>query len=288
MRARIGGVGFVVMALLLVAISIPMRKYFDRPIALDKKNEGKELATLVEVEGPVFVRTRGHSQFTRVAGEEVIQNKDHLRVETGARAKVRFTNGTEIEIVDPTDVVFELWREESDDSPLYLHFLSGDYRMITLDRSQPIYVSMNDNLFLLQNKSKDSPRKLNIRQTPSALARKTPEPVSTQDGEEEKPIVEARGDGPPTNAYIDQTIATQKSLFQKCQTNSIRNKKQSVGQLIAGITISPSGQVSEAKLLNTNFQDLELPNCAIDVIRRIKFRAYPGEQIVRSYPLQFE
>lgn len=286
MRARIGGVGFVVMALLLVAVSIPMRKYFDRPINLDKKNEGKELATLVEAEGPVFLRARGQSQFARVAGEEVLQNKDQLRVENGARAKVRFVNGTEIEIVDPTDVVFELWREDADDSPLYLHFLSGDYRMITLDRSRPIYVSMNDNLFLLQNKAKDSPRKLNIRQTPSALSRTTTTP--TVEGDDEKPVVEAGNDGPPTNAYIDQTIATQKSLFQKCQTNSIRNKKQSVGQLIAGITISPSGQVSEAKLLNTNFQDLELPNCAIDVIRRIKFRAYPGEQIVRSYPLQFE
>lgn len=286
MRARIGGIGFVLLALLLVAVSIPMRKYFDRPIALDKKNAGKELATLVEVEGPVFLRARGQTQFERLAGEEVIQNKDQLRVENGARAKVRFSSGTEIEILEPTDVVFELWQEEAEDSPLYLHFLSGDYRVISIDRARPIYVAMNDNLFLLQNKSKEAPRKLNIRQTPSALSRKAQE--SAESNEEIKPAAEVDVNGAPTNAYIDQTIAAQKSFFQKCQANSIRNKKQSVGQLVAGITILPSGQVSDAKLLSTNFKDLELPNCAIDVIRRIKFHAYTGEPIIRSYPLQFE
>lgn len=276
------------MPLFLVAISFPLRKYFEGPTDLDPKKIATEIATILEVEGPVLLRHKDQTQFEKAESAVVIQNKDQLRVESGGRAKLQFSGGTEVELTENSDVVFELWREEALDSPLYLHFFTGDYRVIALDRTRPIYVSMNSNLFLIQNKSKDTPRKLNVRQTPSALSQNKPEPVPTESEEAAKEMAEQSSDGPPSNSYIDQTIAAQKNLFQKCQTNSIRNKKQSKGHVVTGLTISPSGLVTEAKLLNTDFKDLELPNCAIDVIRRIRFPSYKGDEIVRSYPLQFE
>ncbi len=279
------------MPLFLVVIAFPLRKYLDdRPLDLNKKTAGPELASITEVEGPVVLRHKDQTQFEKVTADTLILNKDKLRVEAGAKAKVKFVSGTEIELSENSDLVFELWRSEIEDSPIYLHFFTGDYQVINLDRVRPIYVSMNDNLFLLQNKAKETARKLNVRQTPSALTQNKQEQTahSTESEEALKAIATQTSDGPPTNSYIDQAIATQKNLFQKCQTNSIRNKKQSKGHVVAGLTISPSGLVSEAKLLNTDFKDLELPNCAMDVIRRIKFPSYKGDEIVRSYPLQFE
>lgn len=288
-KAYVGKIGFLLMPLFLVAIGFPLRKYFDQPIDLDKTKTGKELATVVETDGQVLLRHKDQSQFAPAVMDDAIQNKDQLRIESGGRAKIKLASGTEVELTENSDVIFELWSQDSDESPLYLHFFAGDYRVTNLDRSRPIYVSMNDNLFLIQNKSKETAaRKLTIRPTSSALGRDSREQIATPESEEEVKLVEQNTDGPPNNSYIDQTIATQKSLFQKCQTNSIRNKKQSKGHVTAGITISPTGLVSEAKMLNTNFKDLELPNCAIDVIRRLKFKAYQGDSIVRSYPLQFE
>lgn len=290
-RTRVAEVGFLLMPLVLAVVAFPLRKYFDdRPLDLDKKKSGPELAMVVDVEGPVLLRHKDQTQFEKVEVEASILNKDQLRVEAGGKAKVKFASGTEIELTENSDVVFELWRADSEDSPIYLHFFAGDYQVVNLDRSRPIYASMNDSLFLLQNKTKETARKLNIRTVPSALSQNKREQTSptTEVDEAAKALPEQLTDGPPSNAFIDQTIATQKNLFQKCQTNSIRNKKQSKGHVVAGITISPSGHVSEAKLLNTDFKDLDLANCAIDVIRRIRFPSYKGDEIVRSYPLQFE
>ena len=174
-RTQVGKIGFILMPLFLVAISFPLRKYFDRTIDLDKKNSGTELATVISTEGPVLIRHNNKTQFETAVMDDLIDNKDQIRVENGGSAKIRLNTGTEIELSEGTDVVFETWRKEAEDSLLYLHFYSGDYKVIHLDHVRPIYVSMNDNIFLIQSKSKEARRKLNIRQTPSSLGREQKE-----------------------------------------------------------------------------------------------------------------
>lgn len=95
-------------------------------------------------------------------------------------------------------------------------------------------------------------------------------------------------DSEPENAFLDQVIANQSEKLQNCQINRIRELGTVNGQVIVGLEIHPSGEIKNAKILDTNIEDTELMNCLLSVFQRIKLPKYKGEVIYRSYPLLFE
>jgi outer membrane biosynthesis protein TonB len=120
-------------------------------------------------------------------------------------------------------------------------------------------------------------------------------PTQLDDTAEGAPDTSAVGSDPDTsltttlsNEYLDATIAAESNSFQKCQATALRDGKAAKGTLIVGITIAPTGRVSQARIIDSNIKNLSLQKCVRSVFLRIPFQSFKGEPIAASYPIVFE
>lgn len=259
-----------------------------------------------ELDGNASRRGYSDVKFLELAAPFPLQNLDTVQVQ--ARSKLQITlNGFKLLVQGPAQLVFELWTSTNAKGPAVIHLSSGQLSVITEGEAGKLYVVRDGELTDPSGASVIRERSLlvtplNIGEPPSAPIIPTPtlssgwdarnqtrnkivqEKISpTEEGQTEEDNTTA-----VTNEYLDAEIAKQQEQFQRCQNNALREQGEVKGQILVGMTISPEGKIDNARILTSTIQDDKLHTCVLQIFQRLKFKAFNGAPIVRSYPLNFE
>lgn len=106
-----------------------------------------------------------------------------------------------------------------------------------------------------------------------------------------------------TNDDIVRQLRGQTGFFQRCYLgyiNRVRGDKASVeggftaeapaaGTVNLSFKVQPSGRVTDAKILRSNFKDNVLHRCVVEVVERARFKPFTGETVpVLEFPIRLQ
>lgn len=242
------------------------------------KAKSPRVGSVSDAEGLVKISSpSSEGQSLQKGQAQTLYNLQSLATGHPGQARVLLDSGAEFKVLEDSQIVFELWDAAQMGTPLYLNIIKGNIEVLKSGPENSVYVLKDKSLYLLGQTPPAKNFEMVI-QNMSPPAEPLPEAA---------PIHADQGTDTLSNSYMDEVIEAQKNQFQKCQANSLRNQFQDKGELLIGLTISPRGTVDSVKILSSTFKDPELPECAVSVFKRIKFRPFSGPEIVRSYPLTF-
>lgn len=251
-----------------------------------------EVGQILLEDGKGSLRSYGHTEFSEFSGSQTLHHLDTLQVQTRGRAKLTLPTQQEVRILGPALVVFEKWFKNNQTSPLVLHLILGQLESVKEGTPGQLYILKNGNLTDIKGASGEKAMGMVI--SPLWLGEPPPaDPGAEVGGANAGAIsIATRRDQEPnealSNEYLDQRIAQERELLQRCQSNALKEQSNIKGQLLVGLTISPDGKVTETQVLATDMQNEKLKSCVLDVMGNIRFKAFVGTPIVRSYPIQFE
>lgn len=305
---------------LLFYISPYLGAMAGRPLAPPAEHHPSTSAHIASVQGDVLRRHKGEDLWTPLPEgrnkQLALKQMDGIQVESRSEAVIETSSGYRLRLREHSQVVIEQWSEENRNSPLYLNFLSGDFKLERRGRAGSFLIVKDGKLFYPSQKPEITAHELIVSQEtlePDRMAAPSDELVAESKPESEELSDNKEGQQlanvpqhpgsietstsetfdpsePPrlSNQYIDQVIASQRGLFQKCQSNSIRENGETRGQMLVGLTIDNKGKIEEARILSTDLSDEQLHQCIVSVFSRVKFKPFDGPPIVRSYPISFE
>jgi hypothetical protein len=219
-----------------------------------------------------------------------INHLDKIFLHKNSKLKVIFNNLSTVVFSDEAVFVVELWDTEKLSSPIYIHLLQGEYKVINDSKKNPIYILKDITLFSANSKvlkfhinSVKAMESINttnnsLSQISNDLNNSSSLPDTTQ----------ANHQLSLSNEALDKYILKQKKYIQRCQLNRLKELGKIVGQIILGIKIEKDGSVSQVKILSDSIDDRALVQCLKTVFYRIQFPEFQGESIYRSYPLVFK
>lgn len=277
--------------LALVVYLISSRQESKKP---QPQSSSHSLGTVKDFEGEVFLRAFGETQDGAVSDQSTplpLTNMLLIKTGDGGHATLDLQSGYELRLAESSQVLIEVW-EGKQDTPLYLHLLSGDYEVLRIGERGQVLVLQNREIFFPENKSQASTG-YDIYKSITQHRAAGAEDIEDDKADAERPILprsENMEDTPPTleNEEIDRTLTGYRVHFERCQTNAMRDKAPSLGELLVGIKISPKGNVEEARVISSTLKNPGFENCVLSVFERAKLRAFNGPSITRSYPLIFE
>jgi len=96
-----------------------------------------------------------------------------------------------------------------------------------------------------------------------------------------------------TNEDILKTLRGQTGLFQRCYLSFIHRSGSSAsnqrGKVTLRFTVLPTGKVTEASVLRSDFRDPTLNNCVREVLERARFKIFRGAAVpVEEFPISLE
>jgi hypothetical protein len=230
-----------------------------------------------------------------------VHHLDEFKVPAGQHMTFTTQSGWVLEFTENAEVIFELYRPESSDSPLLVTFRSGDFRLMTAGAIGMLFVMKDKKIFSPQvAPQKEAIRTVELQQTPVAKSDEVTE-LTEDIRVQEKPLKLSRSgrstmpekvttyDNKETlsNAYIEQVLLGQANSLRNCQLSSIRDKKMAQGLLIVSFSILPSGKIEKLAVAKDQIQNAQLVNCVISVLERTHFKAFAGAPIQLSYPIEF-
>ncbi|MGE0761764.1 MAG: AgmX/PglI C-terminal domain-containing protein [Bdellovibrionales bacterium] len=251
------------------------------------------VAKINELEGNASRRSYGEENFQDLTATGDLYNLDTVQIQS--RGKMQITSGGyKLVVQGPGLFVLESWNNSVPDSPVVLHMISGQMYLISEGTPGKLYVVRGGEM--LDPKGAGILRERSLLITPLNVGEPAPitEPTSATAPMVTRPVmnpVEADPDEEKrilTNDYLDGEIAKQQDQFQRCQNNALREQGEAKGQIMVGLTILPQGKVSQARILTSSITNPQLHSCVIQVFYRMKFNAFEGAPIIRSYPLNFE
>ncbi len=305
----------VTIGLSVVSFTPNFSQFMARYFHPEKQSKlGTEIAKYTLSEGDrVWRRFHGRPRNTRLLKSGLIHHQDQLLVDKKSSLSLSLPNGTELRLLENTKAIIELWNPNDTNSPIYLTILFGDFELLRDGAKGKLFIVKDRQLFSPSFRPRKKGFELNFKSSEIGIARRelSPHPEESKaeipsdgiEGEEEAPQPAAptpTKEALPsstvanfipetlTNSYIEDTIVNQKSQFQKCQANSIRETGPVNGQVVISFTIDPRGKIDEVKVLQTTIENQQLLNCLLSVFRNTPFQAFKGQPITRSFPLTFE
>jgi hypothetical protein len=304
-----------IIGLSVVSFTPDFSQFMARYFHPEKQSElGAEVAKYTLSEGDrVWRRSHGRPRNTRLLKSGSIHHQDQLLVDKKSSLFLSFPNGTELRLLENTKAIIELWNPSDTNSPIYLTILFGDFELLRDGTKGKLFIVKDRQLFSPSFRPKKKAFELTFKSSEIGIARRelnpnpeeskaenpndslegeeaTPQPATPNPTKEALPSSTVTNSIPDTltNSYIEDTIVNQKSQFQKCQANSIRETGPVNGQVVISFTIDPRGKIEEVKVLQTTIENQQLLNCLLSVFRNTPFQAFKGQPITRSFPLTFE
>ena len=97
-------------------------------------------------------------------------------------------------------------------------------------------------------------------------------------------VVEATPSSHPSRQQVTQLLHAQKHKMQQCQADN----EAATGQLDVQIEILPSGQVGQMQTYSSTIKNLQLQNCALEVLKSAVFPSFKGPRLVVRHRVRFE
>ncbi len=263
------------------------------------KNQKPVIAKVAALEGQVKRKAFKGLQPELIAlsqTESELRDLDTLMVESNSSAKIESSTGYSLQFGPGSFVILERWNQSDENSPLYLHLISGSLQVLQKGQRGSVFILHEGQLSYPEGFAPKAIREL-IASSRFSLgdSAELPEDSKTQDAPESNPSPEAKDLNQMasslqtlTDTYLDEVIGAQRLNFQKCQANAIRDGLNAKGEVIVGLQIAETGSIQELNLLRSNLNNEAFERCIQDVFSRIRFKSFKGGNIARSYPLTFE
>lgn len=89
---------------------------------------------------------------------------------------------------------------------------------------------------------------------------------------------------------IRRTFGKNTGFFQRCYLSHLSRKGSTSAHVVTvGFTIQPTGKVSTAKLVRSEFEDATLNNCVLETVERTSFRPFNGDPIsILEFPIELK
>lgn len=227
---------------------------------------------------------------------------DRLEVDKGGRAVFSLNSGDEMSVEGLASILFHLWNPKDAASPVYVHDLQGDLKLVKAGVRGHAFIMREGRLYFPGQKPSTKPMALTVLRTAPLdmqLAADVelggsgmPGDAADESAAAEKPAKEPiSGVLPETlsNEYIDETISSRQGQLQKCWLSRLKDNPTLKGQVTLQFEISNRGMVREMRVNeDSTITDETLRKCVMTVIERIPFRPYRGTPIALTYPLTFE
>lgn len=91
-----------------------------------------------------------------------------------------------------------------------------------------------------------------------------------------------------TQAQIEEALNQRKNDFFKCYSQLIQKNEQAHGQVLLNFEIAPQGKIITVQVSKTDIQDPIFLSCLKEVVSRVRFQPFSGENITSFFPLKFE
>ncbi|MCB0350513.1 MAG: AgmX/PglI C-terminal domain-containing protein [Bdellovibrionales bacterium] len=266
------------------------------------------VATLTDKVGTVFVRHTGENEFSAIKPNTDFFNLEQIKVGRASSASLLFKSDWRLELQENTIATFELYRPGQDNSPALLSIAKGSYSVLQPGKKGMLYIMRDKKVFSPDTDVQPQSRVIELQTSveniipdktsePESLTDTTPQ-VSATSPAHSLPSAITPGKLPDkikmgdeetlSSPYIEEILGAQASAFRKCQLNSLRDNKTSVGSLLLSVTISPAGKVDRVKVLQDQINNSQLVGCATSVIDRVQFKSFDGMPITLTYPLEFK
>lgn len=248
----------------------------------------------VNKETRIRVGTLSNGQTTKE-----ILNLEEIAVDPGQAWKVTTFTGWEIELQENTKAIVELYRPEvGNSSAALLTIISGEYKLLKQGEAGKLFIMQNKKIFSPQMVQSEKTHTIELNKNdPNEPVAELTEDVRAHTGSlrvsknMRSPMpdkIPNSSDGETlSNEYIEQVITGQANALRNCQLNSVRENKSSQGKLVLAFSIMPNGKIENLKVAKDELKNPSLASCAASVIERTQFKAFAGDPIVFSYPIEF-
>jgi|GEM_PF-6872087 len=228
-----------------------------------------------------------------------LHDGDRLEVDRGSKLIMILNSQDELELGELSAVSLHLWNLADTNSPVYIQWFNGELNARKKGVRGKAYLIREGRLYFPGQKPVDKPLALTVlRAAPvdmqladQAGVEDTGFTADDKEESEELPAEAAKfGSQPDTlsNEYIDDMIVSRQGQLQKCWLSRLKDNPNLKGQMVLQFEISRRGKVRELRVADSNLEDDVLKRCVMSVIERIPFRAYKGQEISLSYPINFE
>jgi hypothetical protein len=234
--------------------------------------------------------------YHRAKTEMPLHAKDTVATDSSSSAVIAFNNGLKVELQPNSLIIIEDFT--SGGGNIELSFLRGNVKVLnqadgvklkgtSLKREK---VAANDN-----EPKDEEPIKLDFAMLEKAP---TPPPAMVPKVElEEKtakfkptPAPHKHFDNKETlpDSYIASVIKNQRTFLNRCYAQHLRLNPDAHGRIDTSLTIEPDGTISTARVIGSTIPDPALQQCVVSTLQRARFKAFNGDPIIVTYPINFE
>ena len=110
--------------------------------------------------------------------------------------------------------------------------------------------------------------------------------ASSAEPSELSPSEASRTDLSPSlsRELVTELLHAQKNKMQQCQAQNAA----AVGRLGVQIEILPTGRVAQLQVQTSSIENLQLQNCALEVLKSTTFPSFTGPRLAISHAVHFE
>lgn len=238
-------------------------------VYLDQDNGEFEVGSLIKAKveyhlGKVQILRRGVNKSEAIRKSQWLYEKDQLMTANDGDVSIVFDNGYQIRPLPQSQLHFqslngvlevvihkgEIQIEEHGQGKTYI--VQSGHRQSIEDYQEEILKKLN------QPEESQQPKKV-------ALNKKSLEPE-----------------------HIQNVLKTHRTSFFRCYASLQQRRPGLTGEANLSFAINPSGNVASPEVALSTISDKKFQSCLIQVIERIQFPSFEGDQISTVFPLKFK
>ena len=267
----------------------------------DTKTKSTTLGRIEAVYGHVEHRPDGAVEFTRIPGAATLTSGERIMTATSSEAVMTFANGAAVRLKENSQAVAE--PNATREGAVRLTVLDGDVEILNFGPPGGLQLIRDGRDVTSENETTDhlviGRKILAVSASESAqapVARKTITATTASETPTPQPMSrpnQESGDGDLTslsNEEIRKSLRNQMGFFQRWYLVHLGKHGQPLEHehvVTVGFLIQPTGKVSSAKIIRSDFQDATLNNCVIETIERTSFRPFNSSPIpVLEFPIE--
>ena len=228
------------------------------------------LATADRELGKSFLFKAGFSKRELITDSIPVTNLDSIETQETGEVKISFLNGYVIKVKANSLVTIET-NPESKETLITL--ARGKLLVESTGRDPQFFISKDGKKILATEYNKFVS---NLESGSSATNLETPE------------IQLPQGNGELTEDEINTYMNRQKSNFFKCYTQLLQTAPDAKGTLTLNFTIDRSGRVFDSQVQSTELPQSDFHRCLTEVLKRVEFRSFTGQNVTTVFPIRFE
>ncbi len=267
-------------------------------ISKDEKS-GPVVGKVVSASGP-FKRVHGGAvdEYTKL--EQPLEIIDGNRLETpkGTRLTIVLASQDEIEAGELSAFSIQQWNAKDPSSPLYVQWMNGELVSKKVGPRGRAYIVRDGRLYFPGQKHSEKALALTVLRSAPLDMQLADASQGTDEFEADNSDTSTASAAAPaefgaepetlSNEYIDEMIVARQGQLQKCWITRLKDQPNQRGQITVQFEITRRGKIRDLRVTDSTLDDEALKRCVLNVVERITFRSFKGQEISLSYPINFE